>query len=181
MEPIQWALWAFLGRMPLPPTRQPQAVSAGRGRSLFLRHLDCGSCNGCELALHALNTPQYDLPGKGIHFVASPRHADVVVMTGPLTYNMVDAALATLEQMPAPRIIAVGDCAIHGGPFRDAYGVVPVVERPRALTDPIIKRIAGCPPSPEKILQALFDITLQSNTPNHPDSASHRFNGFRKG
>ena len=168
--------WHVLGRpraprpLPeyLPPSASPSAspqepttTPARGGPALFLRHLDCGSCNGCELALHALNTPYYDLPGHGIHFVASPRHANILIMTGPLTYNLKDVALTTLEQLPQPRIIAVGDCAIGGkddgenGPFRGAYGVMPRAEWPAALLDAIVLEIPGCPPEPGEILTAL--------------------------
>ncbi len=171
-QPLQWVQWSLLGRMPRPSKLQKTRPKPGPIRSIFLRHLDCGSCNGCELALQALHNPFYDLPGRGIHFVASPRHADALILTGPLTHNMMEAALATLEQMSAPRIIAVGDCAIDGGPFQDAYGVVPVDERPPTLTDPIIKQIAGCPPSPEELLQDFADITLEVNSANHASPAT---------
>ncbi len=156
IEPIQWARWAFLGRLPGSKRFSRPARPQGPARSLFLRHLDCGSCNGCELALHALNTPHYDLPGRGIHFVASPRHADWLVMTGPLTINMVDVALATLHQLPQPRVLVLGDCAIDGGPFKDAYGVVPLSQRPAELKKAIMKSVPGCPPEPEDIWEELF-------------------------
>lgn len=160
-HPLQWISWKFLHKPPTPPLLSEPPPRASASRSLFLRHLDCGSCNGCELALHALETPFYDLPGYGVHVVASPRHADALLMTGPLTYNLKDAALATLRELSQPRVIAVGDCAIDGGPFKDAYGVLPVEERPQELEDAVIARIPGCPPEPRAILNALMTLRLQ--------------------
>lgn len=93
-------------------------------RSIFIRHLDCGSCNGCELELNALNNPIYDLERFGIQFEASPRHADVLFMTGPFTRNLEEAARLTLQAMSEPsRIITIGDCARDGGIFKDSYAV----------------------------------------------------------
>ncbi len=156
-----WLYWHILGRPRTPQLsdlqeseREALAPPAG-GVSIYLRHLDCGSCNGCELALQALNTPDYDLPGHGIHFVASPRHADVLIMTGALTYNLQTAALHALDQLPAPHIIAVGDCAIDGGPFREAYGVIPREDWPEELLEAIVQKVPGCPPDPNDILEAL--------------------------
>ena len=155
-HPWRWTLWTLMGRLPAPETPPRPEPIQGPAQSLFLRHLDCGSCNGCELALHAVNTPNYDLAGQGIHFVASPRHADALVMTGPLTYNMLGPALEALAQMPVPRIVALGDCALGKGPFQDAYGVVPFRERPSMLQQAVVQHIPGCPPHPAAILEAMM-------------------------
>jgi Ni,Fe-hydrogenase III small subunit len=152
---MRWIKWKFLLKPSEPPMSLPRPSKARGARSIFLRHLDCGSCNGCELALHALETPFYDLQGQGIHFVASPRQADALIMTGPLTFNLESPALNTLLEMAQPRVIVLGDCAIDGGPFRDAYGVVPLDERPVALQEAIVAAIPGCPPEPHDILAAL--------------------------
>jgi Ni,Fe-hydrogenase III small subunit len=104
------------------------------GRSLAIREVDAGSCNGCELEIHALNNPIYDLERFGIRFVASPRHADVLLVTGPLTLNMREALQRTYAATPSPKwVVAVGDCAINGGVFADSYatanGIAPEPER----------------------------------------------------
>ena len=130
-------------------------LAAGK-RSLFIRHLDCGSCNGCEMELNALNNPVYDIQRFGIRFEASPRHADLLAMTGPFTRNLEQAARLTLEAMPGKIIVAVGDCAVHGGVFRDSYAVM--ATRPDDIEDAIKVRIEGCPPSPLDILKALAGL-----------------------
>jgi len=162
-HPIRWLKWNVLGiwpeklpvHLPSPPPAQP-----GR-RSIFLRHLDCGSCNGCELVLQALTNPIYDIAGQGVHFVASPAHADVLMMTGALTYNLQEIAQRTLETLPTPRVIAVGECAINGGEFKEAYGVLPLDERPQELTAALIAEIPGCPPTPQKIKEVLMALELK--------------------
>jgi Ni,Fe-hydrogenase III small subunit len=136
----------------------PQAP-AGRA-SVFLRHLDCGSCNGCELELQALSNPIYDIERFGISFVASPRHADVLVMTGPFTRNLAEAARLTFDAMSEPRqIIAVGDCADDGGVFKDSYAVC---ARPEDIEQAIVRRVPGCPPAPDQILAALAQLRTPS-------------------
>lgn len=125
---------------------------AAHPTSLALRHLDCGSCNGCELELSALSNPVYDIEQYGIRFQAWPRHAVCLAMTGPLTRGLVEAARLTLEAMPEPAIIAIGDCALGVGPFQEAYGIAP---RPAEIEEAIRLRIPGCPPSPSDILAAL--------------------------
>jgi len=143
---------------------------ARRPTSLTLRHLDCGSCNGCEQQLIALANPCYDMEAYGIAFEASPRHAVYLAMTGPFTRGLAVAAQRTLEAMPEPRIIAVGDCAAGGGPFADCYGLV--TPRPVAFAPPrdgvpvpgsrIEKRvIAGCPPTPAAILEKLAALVAE--------------------
>lgn len=142
-----------------PEARHPEKIaslndSLERGcRSLFLRHLDCGSCNGCELELKALANPIYDSERLGIKFEASPRHADVLVLTGVFTQNLAEAAELTLAAMSQPRlVITVGDCAVDGGIFRQSYSIAP---RPPVLDAAVVQHVAGCPPTPADILRAL--------------------------
>ncbi|CAB1276272.1 NADH-quinone oxidoreductase subunit B family protein [Candidatus Nitrosacidococcus tergens] len=127
------------------------------GRSLSLRLVDAGSCNGCELELNALNNPYYDLERFGLRFVASPRHADVLLITGPITKNMREALLRTYEAIPEPKwVIAVGDCATCGGFYKDSYACEGGADK----VLPVHLKIAGCPPSPIQLLEgllALFD------------------------
>lgn len=123
------------------------------GRSLAIRHVDAGSCNGCELEISALNSPIYDLERFGLSFVASPRHADVLLVTGPVTTNMQAALRAAYEAMPSPKwVLAVGQCAVDGGLFADSYAVVGGANR----TVPVDMVIPGCPPRPIDILAALL-------------------------
>lgn len=125
------------------------------GRSLALRLVDAGSCNACELELNALSNPYYDLERFGLHFVASPRHADVLLVTGPVTKNMREALLRTYEAMPAPKwVVAVGDCAIGGGVFAGSYAC----EGGAAAVINIDLRISGCPPSPSRLLEGLLAL-----------------------
>jgi Ni,Fe-hydrogenase III small subunit len=123
--------------------------------SIFIRHLDCGSCNGCELELNALANPVYDSARYGIHFEASPRHADILAMTGCFTRNLVQAARLTLDAMPVPRVIAIGDCALDGGIFKEFYTVE---HFPPELVKAICARVPGCPPAPVDILNALLSL-----------------------
>ncbi len=129
-----------------------------RSHSIFIRHLDCGSCNACELELNALANPIYDIGQYGIHFEASPRHADVLVMTGPYTRNLDEAARLTLEAMPVPRIITFGDCAQDGGVFKKSYAVVEHPSDIRKAIEATGVHIPGCPPLPEKILEVLLKL-----------------------
>jgi len=123
------------------------------GRSLSIREVDAGSCNGCELEIHALNNAFYDLERFGLHFVASPRHADVLLVTGPVTKNMREALQRTYNATPDPKwVIAVGDCALDGGIFAGSYACVGGVEN----VIPVDLHIRGCPPSPTEILKALL-------------------------
>jgi Ni,Fe-hydrogenase III small subunit len=125
------------------------------GRSLSIRHVDAGSCNACELEIHALNNPYYDLERYGLRFVASPRHADVLLVTGPVTRNMRDALIATYEAMPAPKwVIANGDCAKDGGCFAKSPAVIGAV----AKIIPVDVHVPGCPPAPKAILAALLAL-----------------------
>jgi Ni,Fe-hydrogenase III small subunit len=125
------------------------------GRSLSIRQVDAGSCNGCELEIHALNNAYYDLERFGFHFVASPRHADVLLVTGPVTKNMREALLRTYEVTPDPKwVVAVGDCAANSGVFAGSYGVVGGV----GTVIPVDLHIAGCPPSPRALLAGLLAL-----------------------
>jgi len=125
------------------------------GRSLSIREVDAGSCNGCELEIHALNNPIYDLERFGIRFVASPRHADVLLVTGPVAHNMREALRRTWEATPDPKwVIACGQCAIDGGVFADSYGVGGGVE----AVIPVDVKIPGCPPRPVALLSGLLAL-----------------------
>jgi Ni,Fe-hydrogenase III small subunit len=125
------------------------------GRSLSLRLVDAGSCNACELELNALSNPYYDLERFGLRFVASPRHADVLLVTGPVTKNMREALLRTYDAMPAPKwVVAVGDCATCGGLYADSYAC----ERGADAVLPVNLRIVGCPPSPTQLLEGLLAL-----------------------
>ena len=128
------------------------------GRSLAIRQVDAGSCNGCELEIHALNNAFYDLERFGFRFVASPRHADVLLVTGPVTKNMRQALERTYRATPDPKwVVAVGDCAFDAGIFAGSYAVVGGV----ASIIPVDLHIRGCPPSPIELLQGLLALMEQ--------------------
>jgi len=125
------------------------------GRSLAIREVDAGSCNGCELEIHALNNAYYDLDRYGIRFVASPRHADVLLVTGPVTTNMAEALKRTYDATPDPKwVIASGDCARDGGMFAGSYAVVGGV----GAVVPVDLHISGCPPTPTQLLSGLLAL-----------------------
>jgi Ni,Fe-hydrogenase III small subunit len=125
------------------------------GRSLAIREVDAGSCNGCELEIHALSNAFYDLERFGIRFVASPRHADVLLVTGPVTKNMREALERTYDATPDPKwVVAVGDCALDGGLFAGSYAVVGGV----AKIVPVDLHIRGCPPRPAELLSGLLAL-----------------------
>ncbi len=128
----------------------------GLHRSLQVRHVDAGSCNGCELEVTSAFAPVYDAERFGVRLVASPRHADALLVTGPVTKNMADPLLKTLDAMPVPRlVISLGDCAHDCGVFRGGYGV-------EGSVDDVVRvdvHIAGCPPRPEAIVDALRGLT----------------------
>jgi NADH-quinone oxidoreductase B subunit len=125
------------------------------GRSLSIREVDAGSCNGCELEIHALNNAFYDIERFGIRFVASPRHADVLMVTGPVTKNMAEALKRTYDATPDPKwVVAVGDCARNGGIFAPCYAVVGGV----SAVLPVDLHIPGCPPPPAAILRGLIAL-----------------------
>ena len=125
------------------------------GRSITIREVDAGSCNGCELEIHALNNPVYDVERFGIKFAASPRHADVLLVTGPVTLNMRVALERTYAAVPAPKwVIAVGDCAAGCGVFAQSYATVGAVN----AVVPVDLVIAGCPPKPIDLLKGLLAL-----------------------
>src|SRR5262245_8294504 len=125
------------------------------GRSLSIREVDAGSCNGCELEIHALNNAFYDLERFGLRFVASPRHADVLMVTGPVTKNMREALERTYNATPGPKwVVAVGNCAADGGIFAGSYAVVGGVDK----VIPVDLHIKGCPPTPTQLLEGLLAL-----------------------
>jgi Ni,Fe-hydrogenase III small subunit len=145
--------------------RLDAAAQAKLGCSLAIRHLDAGSCGGCEIELRALNRAVYDLQRFGMRFVDSPRHADVLLVTGPLTRNLVEALEQAYTAMPEPKfVVAVGDCAVDGGVFKGSYAVLGGV----GTTLPIDLLISGCPPTPERILAGLRAL-LEANARRRVD------------
>lgn len=148
---------------PLPPPgeglgRAPGETSADIGLrgSIQVRQVDAGSCNGCEIEVASAFGPVYDLERYGVRLVASPRHADVLLVTGPVTHNMRDPLIKAYEAMPAPkRVVALGDCARDCGVFAGAYGVF------GAVSDvvPVDVSVPGCPPTPEAIIAALRGLS----------------------
>lgn len=139
------------------PSHAPQpAAAATLGGSLQIRAVDAGSCNGCELEIASAFGPTYDVERYGARLVASPRHADALLVTGPVTHNMAEPLRKTYEATPAPKIvIALGDCACDCGVFRDGYGVA----GPVADFVPVDIEVRGCPPAPEAIVAALRSLT----------------------
>ena len=132
-----------------------RAARARLGRSLSIREVDAGSCNGCELEIHALSNAFYDLERLGLHFVASPRHADVLMVTGPVTRNMREALERVYDATPDPKwVVAIGDCAVDGGLFAGSYAVVGGV----GAVVPVDLHIRGCPPPPAEILKGLIAL-----------------------
>jgi len=163
---------------PLPQIRVPQVrpqVDPGNitdthqalwkilGRALCIRHVDAGSCNGCELEIHALNNPYYNLEGAGIKFVASPRHADLLLVTGPVSINMEEALRRTYDATPNPkRVIALGDCAHCGGIFASATTPNPATRGPISAIIPVDYTIPGCPPTPAAILAGILEALIST-------------------
>jgi Ni,Fe-hydrogenase III small subunit len=130
------------------------------GRALCIRHVDAGSCNGCELEIHALNNPYYNLEGAGIKFVASPRHADLLLVTGPVSVNMEEALRRTYDAIPEPKIVvAIGDCSACGGMFSARGENEPASYASRggiANVIPVNHTVRGCPPAPAAILAGIL-------------------------
>ena len=134
--------------------RLADAIRTRFSRSLAIRQVDAGSCNGCELEIGGLTGPHYDLERFGVHFVASPRHADCLLVTGPVTRNMAEALRRTWHATPDPKfVVAAGDCAGDGGIFRGSYAIVGGVHE----VVPVDVLIPGCPPSPAALLAGLLD------------------------
>ena len=129
------------------------------GRALVIRQVDAGSCNGCELEIHALNNPYYNLEGLGIRFAASPRHADMLLVTGPVSRNMENALRIAYEAMPDPKlVVAVGDCGRDGGIFGETYATCGGVSR----VIPVDVVVPGCPPPPIDILRGILAAVAAS-------------------
>ena len=142
------------------------------GRSLAIREVDAGSCNACELEIHALNNAFYDLERFGLRFVASPRHADVLMVTGPVTKNMREALERTYNATPGPKwVVAVGNCAADGGIFAGSYAVVGGVDK----VIPVDLHIKGCPPTPTQLLEGLLALLDQPpSKPGRPIAESQK-------
>jgi Ni,Fe-hydrogenase III small subunit len=136
--------------------------------ALTIRHVDAGSCNGCELEINALNNPYYNLEGLGIRFVASPRHADLLLVTGPVSRNMVTALKRTYEATPEPKlVVAIGDCGCTGGIFGESYASRGKVSK----VIPVDVAVPGCPPTPLAIMQGILTAISGGNF-NPPTVAS---------
>ena len=141
-------------------TALQRAARRRLGRSLSIREVDAGSCNGCELEIHALANPYYDIERFGLRFVASPRHADVLLVTGPVTKNMREALERTYRAMPDPKwVVALGECAMSGGCFAGSAAVV----GPVSAVIPVDLEIPGCPPAPATILEGLLAVMEHSS------------------
>src|SRR4051812_43888999 len=144
------------------PTPAPEDVVAANlhakilrtlGRALAIRHVDAGSCNGCELEIHALGNPYYNIEGQGIRFVASPRHADMLLVTGPVSKHMAIALKRTYDATPDPKlVVAVGDCGCTGGIFGESYASLGRVSN----VIPVDVEIPGCPPTPTALLSGIL-------------------------
>ena len=133
--------------------RLDEVVLKHFGRALAIRHVDAGSCNGCELEIHATNSPYYNLERLGIKFVASPRHADMLLVTGPVSRNMEEALRRTYDATPEPKlVVAVGDCGCTGGIFGESYASCGRV----ANVIPVDVAVPGCPPTPVAIMQGIL-------------------------
>jgi Ni,Fe-hydrogenase III small subunit len=132
------------------------------GQALTIRQVDAGSCNGCELEIHAVNNPYYNLEGYGIKFVASPRHADMLLVTGPVSRHMEEALRRTYDATPEPRlVVALGDCGCNGGIFGESYASC----GPVANVIPVDAQIPGCPPPPIDILRGILAAVRQWQVP----------------
>ena len=134
-------------------TRMHQEILRTLGRALTIRHVDAGSCNGCELEIHALGNPYYNVEGLGIKFVASPRHADMLLVTGPVSKHMVIALRRTYDATPDPKlVVAAGDCGCTGGIFGESYASLGRVSN----VIPVDVAVPGCPPTPTALLQGIL-------------------------
>src|SRR2546428_470893 len=156
--PGLWSKIRRTGRVaePAPQRPDPEPAAASLGGSVQIRHVDAGSCNGCELEITSAFGPLYDAERYGARLVASPRHADALLVTGPVTRNMADPLRKTYEATPGPKlVVAVGDCARNCGLFAGGYGVQGAV----ADVVPVDVEISGCPPDPAAIVAALRGLT----------------------
>ena len=142
------------------------------GRALCIRAVDAGSCNGCELEIHALENPLHNIEGLGIRFVASPRHADLLLVTGPVARNMEVALRCTYDAMPDPKlVVAVGDCGCSGGIFGESYASRGPVSN--VIPVDVDVAVPGCPPSPVRILSGIL-TAISAPAASHQDQASAR-------
>ena len=133
--------------------RLSEAMTKQLGRALVIRHVDAGSCNGCELEIHALNNPYYNLEAIGIKFAASPRHADLLLVTGPVAKNMEVAVKRAYDATPEPKlVVAVGDCGCTGGIFGESYASCGRISN----VIPVDVSIPGCPPTPLQLMQGIL-------------------------
>jgi Ni,Fe-hydrogenase III small subunit len=145
--------------------RLQQRILRTLGRALTIRHVDAGSCNGCELEIHALGNPYYNLEGRGIRFVASPRHADMLLVTGPVSKHMAIALKRTYDATPDPKlVVAVGDCGCSGGIFGESYASCGRV----ANLIPVDVAVPGCPPPPTALLQGILAAISKAAPPDKP-------------
>ena len=141
--------------------RLQQEILRILGRALTIRQIDAGSCNGCELEIHALGNPYYNIEGLGIRFVASPRHADLLLVTGPVSKHMAIALKRTYDATPDPKlVVAVGDCGCNGGIFGESYASLCGVAR----VIPVDVAVPGCPPTPTALLQGIL-AALRASAP----------------
>src|SRR5260221_9697596 len=182
-------MWPVLGRTLIsksPPVAAPppdeahlaelarrldERAGARLGRSLSIREVDAGSCNGCELEIPPLPTPFYDLGRFGLPFVASPRHADVLMITGPVTRNMREGLERTYTATPDPKwVVAVGNCAVDGGLFAGSYAVIGGV----SAVIPVDLHIKGCPPAPIQLLGGLLALLETASRPAAPPPEAER-------
>ncbi len=148
--------------------RLQKAILTTLGRALTIRHVDAGSCNGCELEIQALANPYYNLEGIGIRFVASPRHADMLLVTGPVSKHMAIALKRTYDATPEPKlVVAVGDCGCSGGIFGQSYASLGGV----ASVIPVDVAIPGCPPAPRALLQGIL-AAITAYAPPAPGAAA---------
>ena len=151
--------------------RLSDAMRRQLGRALVIRHVDAGSCNGCELEIHALGNPYYNLEALGIKFAASPRHADLLLVTGPVAKNMEIALKRAYDATPDPKlVVAVGDCGCTGGIFGESYASCGRV----ANVIPVDVEIPGCPPTPLQLMQGI----LAALSPERADSTNDRDGGM---
>jgi Ni,Fe-hydrogenase III small subunit len=141
------------------------------GHALRIREVDAGSCNGCELEINALSNPYYNIEGLGINFVASPRHADMLLVTGPVSRNMREALRLTYEATPEPKmVVAVGDCGRDGGIFGESYASCGRVSN----VIPVDVAVPGCPPTPIAIMQGILTAVRRLQDGNADDARRHR-------
>ena len=145
--------------------RLQERIARTLGRALAIRHVDAGSCNGCELEIHALGNPYYNIEGLGIKFVASPRHADLLLVTGPVSKHMAIALQRTYDATPDPKlVVAVGECGCSGGIFGESYASLGRVGN----VIPVDVEIPGCPPTPTALLEGILAAITGWKSPDEP-------------